>query len=324
MTLNNLLAVTAALTFALLPFASTQAQVYPEKSIRLVVPFPPGGATDITARLLADGLRNELRQPVVVDNRPGAGTTIASDIVARAPADGYTLLLAATPLVIAPSLYAKLNHDPLRDFVPITQVASIVHVLVVNPKVPARNVTELIAWMKAHPGQASYGSVGPGTLTHINAEAFKHMAGVEMEHIPYKGSAPAAADLIGGQIQLMFDSYPSALPFIRSGSVRAIAIATRKRSVIAPDLPTVAESGLTGFELAPWLGLVAPVGTSAEVVERVQKAVSVVLKRPALVQKFNELGLETVGNSSAEFSQRMHDELTSYAKTVKEAGIKVN
>jgi tripartite-type tricarboxylate transporter receptor subunit TctC len=318
---------TKAAILALAVFGSVmhaQAQTYPDKPIKLVVPFPPGGATDIMARLLADGLRERLGQPVIIDNRPGAGTMIASDIVAKAAPDGYTLLLAASPLVIAPSLYAKVNYDPIKDFVPITQVASIVHVLVVNPKLPATNVRELIAYLKANPGKASYGSVGAGTLTHIKAEAFQSMAGVKMAHIPYKGSAPAETDLIGGEIQLMFDSYPSASPFIRNGNVRALAIATPKRSPVAPGLPTIAESGLPGFELAPWLGVVAPAGTPAEVVARVHRETVELLKKPELQKKFLELGLEPVGSSPKEFGKLLRDDMASYSKTVKEAGIKVD
>jgi tripartite-type tricarboxylate transporter receptor subunit TctC len=313
---------TAALT-AIHP-SPALAQAYPDRPIRMVVPFPPGGATDIMARLLADGLRQEFDQQVIVDNRPGAGTMIASDLVAKSAPDGYTLLLAATPFVIAPSLYAKVNYDPIKDFVPITQVASIVHVLVVNPQLPVHSVAELIAWLKANPGKASYGSVGTGTLTHIKAESFKQMAGVNMVHVPYKGSAPAETDLVGGQIQLMFDAYPSASPFIRNGNIRALAITTPKRSVVASELPTVAESGLPGFDLAPWLGLVAPAGTPESIVEKIQHAATAALQRPDLRQKFIDLGLETIGSTPQQFGAIMRADMASYAKTVKDAQIKVD
>ncbi len=314
----------AALALACALGATSASADYPEQPVRLVVPFPQGGATDIMARLLAERLRDELGQPVLVDNKPGAGTMIASDLVARSPADGYTVLLAATPFVIAPSLYAKVGYDPLKDFTPIGQVASIVHVLVVHPSVPAHSVQELVAWLKATPGKASYGSVGAGTLTHIKAEDFKRRAGVDMVHVPYKGSAPAAIDLVGGQIQLMFDSYPSARPFIRDGKVRALAVASLQRSPVAPDLPTVAQAGLPGFDVAPWLGLVVPAGTPEQTVARLERALAAATAHAELRQRFLELGLDVAAPSRAAFGRLLREDRAGYATIVRQANIKVD
>ena len=323
--LKKMMAATAAAMALLgvLP-TSTSAADWPTRPVKLVVPFPPGGATDIMARLLAKAIAEPLGQPVIVENRPGAGTVVGSTYVARAEPDGYTLLLAATPLVIAPSLYADLAYDPLKDFAPISEVANIVHVLVVNPRLPVHTVPELITYMKAHPNEVNYGSVGPGTLTHIQAEAFKRQAGVQMVHIPYKGSDPAKTDLIGGRIQLMFDSYPSASPVIRDGKLRALAVATREPTKVVPDLPTVASAGLPGFEVSPWLGVVAPANTPQAIVDRIAGDIEHAIQQPALREKFLELGLEPVQSSPSAFAEKLKTDMKDYAQSVKASGIKVN
>lgn len=300
------------------------AQSYPTKPVTIVVPFSPGGATDIMSRLLAERLNKRLGQPVLVENKPGAGTMIASEYVAKAPADGYTLLVAASSLGIAPSLYKKVNYNPIKDFAPISQVASVVHVLVVHPSLPAKNVGELVTWLKANPTKANYGSVGAGTSTHLEAELFNSIAGVKMEHIPYKGSAPALTDMIGGQLQVMFDAYASSGPFINDGRVRLLAVTTAQRSKSLPGTPTVAESGLPGYEAMPWLGLVAPAGTPAPIVSKLYTELHEVLKEPEVQEKFRSLGLDIIGSTPQEFSAFLRKDIVKWAKVVKDSGAKAD
>ncbi len=317
------LTLAAALAAAAL-CGSAWAQTYPSKPITLVVPFSPGGATDIMSRLLAERLNKRLGQTVLVENKPGAGTMIASEYVAKAPADGYTLLIAASSLGIAPSLYKKVNYDPIKDFTPVSQVASVVHVLVVHPTMPVKNVGELITWLKANPTKANYGSVGAGTSTHLEAELFNSVAGVKMEHIPYKGSAPALTDMIGGQLQVMFDAYASSGPFIKDGRVRLLAVTTAQRSKSLPDTPTVSESGLPGYEAMPWLGVVAPAGTPAPVVNKLYAELHEVLKEPEVQEKFRSLGLDIIGSKPDEFSAFLKKDIVKWAKVIKDSGAKAD
>lgn len=303
---------------------TAQAQSYPSKPVTLVVPFSPGGATDIMARTLAEPLSKRLGQPVIVENKPGAGTMIASEHVAKAAPDGHTLLLAASSLGIAPSLYSKVNYDPVKDFTPISLVASVVHVLSVHPSVPAKNVSELITWIKANPTKANYGSVGAGTSTHLESELFATMAGVKMQHIPYKGSAPALMDLVGGNLPVMFDAYASSGPFIRDNKIRLLAVTTAQRSKLLPDVPTVAESGLPGYEAMPWLGFVAPAGTPAPVVNKLHGELMEVLKDAAVQDKFRSLGLDIIGNKPAEFAEFIKKDIVKWAKVVKDSGAKAD
>ena len=249
---------------------------------------------------------------------------IASEHVSKATPDGHTLLLAASSLGIAPSLYSKVNYDPVKDFTPISLVASVVHVLSVHPSVPAKNVSELIAWVKANPTKANYGSVGAGTSTHLESELFATMAGVKMQHIPYKGSAPALMDLVGGNLPIMFDAYASSGPFIRENKIRLLAVTTAQRSKLLPDVPTVAESGLPGYEAMPWLGLVAPAGTPNAVVNKVHAELMEVLKDAAVQEKFRSLGLDIIGNKPAEFSDFIKKDIVKWAKVVKDSGAKAD
>jgi tripartite-type tricarboxylate transporter receptor subunit TctC len=313
-----------ALAAATLCGASALAQGYPAKPVTIVVPFSPGGAADIMTRLLAERLNKRLGQPVIVENKPGAGTMIASEYVAKAAPDGYTLLMAASSLGIAPSLYSKVNYDPVKDFAPVSQVASVVHVLVVHPSIPAKNVGELVSWLKANPTKANYGSVGAGTSTHLEAELFNSVAGVKMQHIPYKGSAPALTDMIGGQLQVMFDAYASSGPFIKDGKVRLLAVTTAQRSQSLPDTPTVAESGLPGYEAMPWLGLVAPAKTPAPVVNKVYAELHEVLKEPEVQEKFRSLGLDIIGSKPDEFSAFLGKDIVKWAKVIKDSGAKAD
>jgi len=303
---------------------SAQAQGYPSKPVTIVVPFAPGGATDIMARQLAERLHKRLGQPVIVENKAGAGTMIASEYVAKAAPDGHTVLLAASSLGIAPSLYSKVNYDPVKDFTPISLVASVVHVLEVHPSVPAKNVAELIAWIKANPGKVNYGSVGAGTSTHLESELFNTMAGVKMTHVPYKGSAPALMDLVGGNLQVMFDAWASSGPFIKDGKTRLLAVTTAQRSKILPDVPTVAESGLPGYEAMPWLGFVAPAGTPAAVVGKFHAELMEVLKEPEVQEKFRSLGLDIIGNTPQEFGEFIKKDIVKWAKVIKESGAKAD
>lgn len=307
---------------ALAAIGPAHAQTYPERPIRLVLPFPPGGVTDLLARALAEKLAPRLGQPVVVENKAGAGTVLASDFVARAPADGYTVLMAASSLGTAPLLYDKVGYDAIRSFAPITQVASVVHVLVVNPELPVKSVAELVAYSRKNPGKLSYGSTGTGTSTHLEAELFKNMAQAFMVHIPYKGSGPALTDLVAGRTQVMFDALGSSGPFIKADKLRVLAVTTAKRSPSVPDLPTVAESGLPGYEAMPWLGLVAPAGTPKAAVDRLHQEVSEVLKDPDLRERFKGWGLDIIGNTPTEFAGFLRRDIEQWARVIKSANIK--
>ena len=303
--------------------SSQAAQSYPSKPVRIVVPFSPGGATDIMSRLVAERLSAKLGQTFIVENKPGGGTMIASDYVARSEPDGYTLLMAASSLGIAPSTYTKVSYDPIKDFTPVTQVASVVHILEVHPSLPVKTVGELITYLKANPGKVSYGSVGAGSSTHLEAELFDSLAGVKMEHIPYKGSAPALNDLVAGRIQVMFDAWASSGPFVEDGRLRALAVTTAQPSPSVPDLPTVAASGLPGYSAMPWLGIVAPAGTPAPVVDKLYSTIADILKEPAVKQKFADLGLDIIGSDPKAFAAFIKQDIATWAKVAKEANIRL-
>lgn len=310
-----------AATVASLPLAAV-AQDYPTKPIKLVLPFPPGGVTDSLARTLADKLQPRLGQPVVVENKPGAGTMLASETVARAPADGYTLLMAASTLGVAPSIFPKVPYDPIKSFEPVTLAAAVVHQLVVGPDLPVKNVAELIDYLKKHPGKVSYASTGNGTSTHLEGELFKFMAKVHMVHIPYRGSGPALTDMVGGHVQLMFDAVGSSQPLVKSGKLRALAVTTEKRSPSMPDLPTVAESGLPGFDAMPWLGILAPAGTPRPIVDRLHREITAILADDELRQSLASKGLDVVGNTPAKFASFLKRDIDKWAGVVKFANIK--
>ena len=300
-----------------------QAQGYPSKPVNIVVPFAPGGATDIMTRLLAERLSKRLGQPVIVENKPGAGTMIASEYVAKAPADGHTVLMAASSLGIAPSLYSKVNYDPVKSFAPISLVASVVHVLEVHPSVPVKSVGELITWLKANPGKANYGSVGAGTSTHLESELFNTMAGVKMVHVPYKGSAPALTDLVGGSLQVMFDAWASSGPFVKDGRTRLLAVTTAQRSKILPDVPTVAESGYKGFDMSTWYGLLMPAGAPAPIVAQMNGAVNKLLATPEMQKAIHDQGAEPLAMTPEAFSQQLQRDYQGMEKIVRDAGVKI-
>jgi len=298
------------------------AQAYPNKPIRLVVTFPPGGAPDILARLFAD--KAQLGQAVVVDNRPGAGGNIGADQVAKSPADGYTLVMGTVGThSINGALYSKMPYDMVRDFAPVAHVASAPNLLVVNNDLPVKTVAELVAYMKANPGKLSFGSPGVGTSVHVSGELFKSLTGTQMVHVPYKGRQFAIPDLVGGSIQVMFDNMPSALPMAKDGKIRALAQTTAKRSPAAPDVPTVGET-VPGFEATTWFAVFAPAGTPREVVLKVNTEMQRVFKLPDVADKLKALGLETWISTPEELSAYQAKEITKWAKVVKDSGAKAD
>jgi len=302
--------------------AGVQAQQYPSKAIRFVVPWPPGGAADIMARLIGDGLAKEFGQTVVVDNRPGAGGLMATEQVARMEPDGYTLLLGSTgPNSIAASLYKNLRYDPVKDLTPVTQITELPLLLVVHKDFPANSVQELIAYAKANPGKVNFASVGAGTAQHLASEIFKIAAGINIVHVPYKGSAPAFTDLAGGAVQMLFDNIPASRAMLQAGKVKAIAVSTATRSAVMPDIPTVAESGLPGFHVSAWQNVLMPPGSPPEAVNRVNREIRKLLNAPELRKRITDMGANVAGNSPAEEAQRIKDEVEKWGRAVKAAGI---
>jgi tripartite-type tricarboxylate transporter receptor subunit TctC len=304
--------------------ASAFAQSYPSRPIRIVVPLSPGGFADVPTRLIAPKLSAALGQQVFVDNRPGAGGSIGTDYVAKSQADGYTLLVAATPHVIAPSLYKKLPYDALADFAPIMQFAAGPYVLVVNPKLPAATVRELVAAAKAAPGRIDFASSGNGSAQHLVGALFNSAAGIELNHVPYKGSGPAMQDLLSGQVSVSFAGTPNVMPHVRSGKLRALGVTTAKRSPDLPDVPTIAEAGVPGYEATLWLGLAAPAGTPAEIVQRLHAETAKVLQDAEVQQGFRAAGVESSVLGPAEFGAFMRAEHDKWGKVVRETGATVN
>ena len=318
----NRLAVGAVL--AALAFGAA-AQTYPSKPIRIVVPFPAGGTTDVLARAVAQKLTESLGQAAVVDNRPGAGGNIGAELVAKAPPDGYTLLMGTVGThAINPSLYPKMPYDHVKDFVPVILVAGVPNVLVINPSLPVNSVQELIAYAKANPGKLNFASSGNGTSIHLSGELFKTMAGVQMAHVPYKGSAPALQDLVGGQVQLMFDNLPSSLALIKAGKLKALAVTSLTRAAALPDVPTVAESGLPGFEASSWFGLLAPAATPQPVVVTLNTDVAKWLATPEAREKLLAQGANAAGGTPADFARHIAAETAKWQKVVKESGAKID
>jgi tripartite-type tricarboxylate transporter receptor subunit TctC len=305
--------------------ALASAQTYPTKPIRLVVPFPPGGATDILARDVAQKLTEAWGQSVIVDNRPGAGGNIGSELVAKSAPDGYTLEMGTVGThAINASLYAKMPYDHVKDFTPVILVAGVPNVLVVTPSLPVNSVAELIAYAKANPGKLNFASSGNGTSIHLSGELFKVMAGVQMTHIPYKGSAPALQDLLAGQVQLMFDNLPPSLPQIKAGKLRALAVTSLARAPALPDVPTLAESGLPGFEASSWFGILAPAGTPAPIVAKLNAEVAKWLATPEAKEKLLKQGANPAGGTPEDFAKHIAAETAKWAKVVKESGAKID
>lgn len=305
-------------------FAQTPGPAYPTKPVKLVVPYPPGGPTDIVARLVAQKLSEQMGQPFIIDNRPGAGANTGAEMVARSAPDGYTLVVATTAHAINPSLFKNLGYSISKDFAPVSQLTSGPLVIVANPALPVKNITELIALAKSKPGELNFASSGNGQSTHLSAELFASMAGVKMNHIPYKGSAPALTDTMGGQTHLMFDTMLSAMPHVKGGKLKALAVTSATRSPVAPDVPTVAESGLPGYEAIAWNGLLAPAGTPPEVVARLNAELKKALASPDVKDKFEAQGFAASWTTPTDFGRFLTVEVDKWAKVVKVSGATVD
>ncbi len=310
----------AALASTLALAAPAHAE-YPEKPIRLILPYPPGGPTDLLARLVAAEMSNTIGQQVVVDNRPGASGMIGAEQVARAAPDGYTFLANASLHVINPSIYPDMRYDAIKDFAPITQLAAVPLVLVVPPASPIKTPQDIVALDKQNPGKFSFGSAGTASSQQLAGESFKITAGVDMLHVPYRGSSPALADLVGGQIDIMFDSMPSAMPFIQSGQLRAVAVTTPQRAAALPGVPTIAETGFPGFDISTWYGFWAPAGTPDAIVAKLAEHAALALKSPKVRERYASMGAEPVGSTPAEFAAYNISEGEKWADIVKRAGV---
>ncbi|MDB5793780.1 MAG: hypothetical protein JWR25_159 [Noviherbaspirillum sp.] len=306
--------------------ADNPASNYPNKPIKLIVPYTAGGGYDVVARLLAQRLSERWGQQVLVDNRAGANGNIGAGMVAKADPDGYTLLLGGIgPNAINPSIYGdKTGYDAIKDFAPVMLVATFQNIVVVNSSVPVKSIKELIALAKAKPGEINYASAGSGSTQHLSAELFKTMAGVELTHIPYKGSAPAQAALLANEVSLMFNSTPTTLPHIKTGRLRGLAVTAQRRSPEAPDLPTVAEAGVPGYEVIGWYGVLAPPGTPRQIVAKINGELDKILQMPTTKTRFKELGVETDGGSPEQFGEFIKKEVAKWAKVVKDSGAKAD
>jgi tripartite-type tricarboxylate transporter receptor subunit TctC len=298
------------------------ADSYPHKPIRIIVPYPPGGFNDTLARTLGQILNERWGQPVIVDNRPGGGTTIGTNLAAQSPPDGYTLLIVSFAFAVNPALYTSLPYDTNRDFAPVLLAAGTPNLLVVNPRLPVKSVKELIAFARAKPGRLNYSSAGNGSSNHLSMELFKSLTGVDIVHIPYKGSAPAVTDLIGGQVDLMFDNVPNVLQQVKAGKLRAIAVSSRERSAFVKGLPTVAESGVPGFDVSVWFGVVAPAATPRAVIAQLNVEINRILGLPGVRRAFNNQGVEALGGTPDEFAAFLRVQQNKWSKVVRESGAK--
>ncbi len=307
------------------PAVAQSAATYPSKPIKIVVPFPPGGATDILARAIGFELQKAWSQSVVIENKPGAGGNTGADLVAKSPPDGFTLIMATVGThAINMSLYAKMPYDAVKDFEPIVLVAGVPNLLVVHPSVNAKSVKELTALAKAQPGKLNVASSGNGTSIHLAAELYKQMAGVDILHVPYKGSAPAVADLLGGQVQMMFDNMPVSLPHAKAGKLRALAVTSLKRSPALPDVPTMDEEGLKGFDATSWFGLLAPAGTPKDIIAKLNAASVAALSTSEMRERLAAQGADPVGNTPDQFAAFIKAEIEKWAKIVKASGARVD
>ena len=309
---------------AALALPGAWAQTWPSRSVSIIVPFPAGGTTDVLARALGHELSKTLGQPVVVENKPGAGATLGADYVAKSKADGYTLLMGAVHHTIATSVYRKLGYDFEKDFAPITTVALVPNVLVVNPQVPAKTVQELLAQAKAQPGKLTYGSNGTGTGQHLIGAQFEGMGGVQLLHVPYKGSGPLTTDLLGGQISMSFDTVTPVLPHIKAGKLRALAVTTAKRSVALPDVPTLEEAGLPGFDMGTWFGMLAPAGTPKDIVARLNADMVKIIQSPEFRKKMDDIGADPIANTPEQMARQIKDDTARFARLVKEAKVSLD
>ncbi|OZI30571.1 MFS transporter [Bordetella genomosp. 10] len=317
-------AATVAGACAVMTFGGVAQAAYPDKPVRIIVGFSAGGTTDVIARIMAKELTEATGQSFVVENKPGAGSNIGAEYVARAPADGYTLYFVAVTSAINQTLYPKIKFDLVKDFAPIALAAKVPNILVVNPSVPVKSVKELVDYAKAHPGKLNFASSGSGTSIHMAGELFKQQAGIDVTHVPYKGSGPAVTDLIGGQVQFMFDNMPSSWPHAQSGKLRALAVTTKERSPSAPDLPTMAESGFPKFDVSSWFGLIAPAKTPPEVLDKLNGIMEQALDKPEVKRSFDQLGAVPAKTTRAEFGQFIKSEVDQWAVVVKASGATVD
>jgi tripartite-type tricarboxylate transporter receptor subunit TctC len=301
-----------------------QAQSWPAKPLRMIVPFPPGGAVDISARAIGAELTRSLGQQVIADNRVGAGGNIAAEAAARAAPDGYTLFMATSAiLAINPALYTKVPFDPVNDFSPVSLVVSSDNILVLHPAVPAKSILELVALAKANPGTYSYASAGNGSSTHLAAEMFKMLAGVDLLHVPYKGGPPAVTALLAGEVHMNFDLIPSALPHIRSGKMRALGVAGARRSPLLPELPVISENGVPGYESSVWFGVVVPAGTPQPIVSRLSADIARGVQQPELRERLTNMGYEVTSTTPEQMSAMIRAEIPKWARVVKAAGVRI-
>ncbi|QET06569.1 tripartite tricarboxylate transporter substrate binding protein [Cupriavidus pauculus] len=298
---------------------------YPDKAVRIVVPFAAGGSTDVVARILAEKLQAQFKQPFVVDNRAGASGNIGAELVAKAPADGYTLLMGATGILsINDHLYGKLNYNAQKDFVPVAYATENANILVVSPSLPVKDVSSLVALAKSKPGTLSFASSGPGSSTHLSGELFKSMAGLNLLHVPYKGSSAALTDLLGGNVSMLFDNAPSSIGFVQQGKLRALAVTSRQRIPGLPNVPTLDEAGIKGYESLSWSGVVAPAGTPRPIVMKLNRAIDQILKSDDVRNKLVQLGVEPVGGPPEDFAKLIETEHTKWGTVIKTADIKLN
>lgn len=317
--------VAVAVLAASAAFSGVHAQSWPSKPIKYIVPFAPGGTTDILGRMVAAGLAPALGQPVVVENKPGQAGSIGAAECARAPGDGYTVCGGTiSSHAINASLYANLSYDPLKDFQPITMLATLPNMLIVHPSLNVGSVKDLVALLKANPNKYSFGSAGNGTSQHISGEMFKIMTGTQMQHIPYKGSGPMIPDLLAGQIQLSFENITTAYPQVKSGKLKALAVTSAKRSFVAPEVPSMAEAGLTGYDLSSWQAMYAPASTPRDIVARLHSEVARILRAPENVKKLNDVGLEPGGMAPEELAALMRADIPRLGKVVRDSGAKVD
>ncbi|MEX0959948.1 MAG: tripartite tricarboxylate transporter substrate binding protein [Burkholderiales bacterium] len=294
---------------------------YPERPVRLITPFPPGGATDLLARTVGERLSQRLRQAVVIENRPGAGGNVGAELASRAAPDGYTLLMAPTSIyAVSETLYPRLNYDLRKDFTPVSLVANAPHVLLVHPSLPVETVAQLVAYAKARPGELNFASQGSGTVSHLEAEMFKSMAGIDLLHIPYRGSAPAVLDLLAGRVHAMFDSIVSSQPHIRAGTLRPLAVASPGRSPLLPDVPTMDEAGQKGYSAHSWLGILVPAGTPRAIVQRLHRDLVAAIDEPRTRAKLIEHGFEPATSTPAELAKMIREEIAKWAPLVKQSG----
>jgi len=298
------------------------AQSWPTKPVRMIIAFPPGGPTDLVSRVLAQKLSEQLGQQVIVDNKPGAGGNIAAELAARAAPDGYTIFYNTSAIVIGPALYGKVNYDTLKDFAPVLLTASVPMVLVVNPQLPARSVKEFLDLAKTRSGALNYSSSGTGTITHLASAMMSTQTGIQTQHIPYKGSAPGLVDLASGQTQFMIDTINTVLPYVRDNRLRGLAVTSAKRSPLLPDLPTLAEAGISGFEAAAWQGIVVPTGTPNEIVQKLNAEVNKALMHPDIRSRLAAQGADILGGTPAEYAAYLRSEMPRWAKAVKDSGAK--